>query len=374
VKNPFADCAIDRRKRRREQFASGRRVLRVQRAPQFLDHRTHPRSLRTVSLLMFQGLLRSLQYRWFALLDFCWCARRHSILPSSRAQSFGAQSIYSRSLNISRAIRLCQTAARAAACLLLIFLFLHVAARPARAEKFDQLQPQGAVNDFANALTPDTVTKLNALATELNDKADAQLDIVTVHTTEGDAVADYTTNLAEKWGVGYKGKDRGVMILLAVDDHQYFTAVGYGLEPILPDGKVGDFGRQMVPLLKSGDTSAAVLQLAGQVAAVIAQDRGVALDAQPPAPPASDDDDQSQPHINIALIFFGIWLLFFLFRIIRNMFGHSGPRRPGLGGWWWLGGMGGGGGGGFGGGGGGGGFGGGFGGGGFGGGGAGGGW
>jgi uncharacterized protein len=252
---------------------------------------------------------------------------------------------------------------------------LCVAAVPVLAEKVDQLQHQGPVNDFANALTPDTVAKLTALATELNDKADAQLDIVTVHTTEGDAVEDFTVNLAEKWGVGYKGKDRGVMILLAVDDHQYFTAVGYGLEPILTDGKVGDFGRQMVPLLKSGDTSAAVLQIAGQVAAVIAQDRGVALDAQPPAPSAPDDE--SQPQFNIAMIFLLIWGAFFVFRVIRSMFGHTGRRVPGTGGWWWLGGMGGGGwgGGGFGGGGGGGGgFGGGFGGGGFGGGGAGGGW
>jgi uncharacterized protein len=250
--------------------------------------------------------------------------------------------MYSRSSNISRAIRLCQTAARAFACLFLCLVLLHALAIPARAEKIDQLQPQGPVNDFANALTPDTVAKLTALATELNDKADAQLDIVTVHTTEGDAVADFTVNLAEKWGVGYKGKDRGVMILLAVDDHQYFTAVGYGLEPILPDGKVGEFGRQMVPLLKSGDTSAAVLQIAGQVAAVIAQDRGVSLDAQPPAPPPSDDND-SQPHINIGLIFLGIWGILFLYRIIRSMFGHPGTRRPGMGGWWWLGGMGGGG-------------------------------
>jgi uncharacterized protein len=282
--------------------------------------------------------------------------------------------LYARIVNVSRALRLCQTAARAAACLLLCIALVHVAAIPARAEKIADLQPQGAVNDFANALTPDTRDKLIALATELNAKADAQLDIVTVHTTEGDAVADYTVNLAEKWGVGYKGKDRGVMILLAVDDHQYYTAVGYGLEAILPDGKVGDFGRQMVPVLKSGDTSAAVLQLAGQVAAVIAQDRGVALDAQPAAPPATDDN-QSGPQISFALIFFLIWGGLFLFRLIRGLFGHPGKRGPGMGGWWWLGGLGGGGGGGFsGGGGGGGGFGGGFGGGGFGGGGAGGGW
>jgi uncharacterized protein len=266
---------------------------------------------------------------------------------------------------------------RVVAFVALCVVLLHVAAIPARAENINQLQPTGPVNDFAGALTPDTRTKLVALATELNDKADAQLDIVTVHTTEGDAVEDFTVNLAEKWGVGYKGKDRGVMILLAVDDHKYSVQVGYGLESILPDGKVGGFGRQMVPLLKSGDTSAAILQLAGQIAAVIAQDRGVTLDAQPPAPPESDQD-QSGPNISFATIFFLIWIALFLYRFIGRLFGHPAKHGTGLGGWWWLGGLGGGGGwsgGGFGGGGGGGGgFGGGFGGGGFGGGGASGGW
>jgi len=282
-----------------------------------------------------------------------------------------------RIINSSGAVRLCQISARVAACLALCILSLHVTAAPAHAENINQLQPSGPVNDFAGALTPDTRAKLVALATELNDKADAQLDVVTVHTTEGDAVEDFTVNLAEKWGVGYKGKDRGAMILLAVDDHKYSVQVGYGLEPILPDGKVGDFGRQMVPLLKSGDTSAAVLQLAGQIAAVIAQDRGVTLDAQPPPPPESDQD-QPGPNITFATIFFFIWIALFVFHIIGRLFGHTGRRGTGLGGWWWLGGMGGGGwgGGGFGGGGGGGGggFGGGFGGGGFGGGGASGGW
>ena len=49
-----------------------------------------------------------------------------------------------------------------------------------------------------------------------------------------------------------------MLILLAVQDRKYFINVGYGLEPILPDGKVGGFGREAVPYLKRGDYDGAV--------------------------------------------------------------------------------------------------------------------
>ena len=209
MKNAVADSSIDRGKRLREHGSGGRGVLSVKRGAQFPNQRAHTRALRSISFSVNQGLLRPLQYGWLAFLNLCWCARRHSVLPRVDA----------RIVNSSRALRLCQISARVAACLALCFLLLHVNAIPARAENINQLQPSGPVNDFAGALTPDTRTKLAALATELNDQADAQLDIVTVHTTGDDAVEDFTVNLAEKWGVGYKGKDRGVMILLAVDDH-----------------------------------------------------------------------------------------------------------------------------------------------------------
>jgi uncharacterized protein len=55
---------------------------------------------------------------------------------------------------------------------------------------------------------------------------------------------------------GRKGSDRGVLVLLAVDDHKYRIEVGYGLEGILPDGKVGDIGREMVPDLRPATMTA----------------------------------------------------------------------------------------------------------------------
>ena len=172
------------------------------------------------------------------------------------------------------------------------------------------------------------------------------------------------------------------MVLLAVDDRQYWTEVGYGLEAILPDGKVGGFGREMLPLLRQRQYGAALLQISSEIASTIAADRGITLSQGVPTTPPAELPPSSSFGISplvldilVLLFIFGAWrLLPFLFALL---IGFRYPRRRSSRGWWMgpTGGWGGGGwaGGGFGGGGGGGGFGG-FGGGASGGGGAGGGW
>jgi uncharacterized protein len=164
------------------------------------------------------------------------------------------------------------------------------------AEQWQKLNVQGYVNDFAGVLNPTTVEGLARLCTEVDQKAKAQIALVTIKSLDGDTVEDFANHLFKKWGVGYKGTDRGVMVLLAVGDHKYWTEVGYGLEPILPDGKVGGFGRDMVPLLRQGDYNSAVLQMASQIAEVIAQDSHVSLDSlaqsHAAAPPGREGQGQ----------------------------------------------------------------------------------
>jgi uncharacterized protein len=150
---------------------------------------------------------------------------------------------------------------------------------PAHAEQWQKLNPQGYVNDFAGVLDGTTVEGLTRLGTEVDQKAKAQIAVVTVKTLEGDTVEDFANHLFKQWGVGAKGTDRGVMVLLATDDHKYWTEVGYGLEPILPDGKVGGFGRDMVPFLRKGDYNSAIMQMMSQIAQVIAQDSNISLDS-----------------------------------------------------------------------------------------------
>jgi uncharacterized protein len=225
-------------------------------------------------------------------------------------------------------------------------LFLAISAR---AEKIEQLSPQGYVNDFAGVIDADSRQKITALCEEVDQKTDAQIAVVTIHSLEGDTAQDFANRLFAKWGVGPKGKDRGVMILLAVDDHQYWTEVGYGLEPILPDGKVGGFGREMLPLLRQNQYGAAILQMASEVAGVIAQDRGVALTpAARVAPPATQEPESGVARgipLNLILplmflLFFGGWRLLAFFLVAAGLM----RRRPRSGyyGGGWMGGMGGG--------------------------------
>ncbi len=245
----------------------------------------------------------------------------------------------------------------------------------AYAESVDSLpRPTDYVNDFAHVLSADTIAQLDSICAQLDHSAaNSQIAVVTVRNLNGDDAADYANQLEDKWKMGKKGSDKGALILLAVDDHKYRIDVGYGLEGILNDAKVGDIGRAMVPYLRAQDYDSAVTLAVGRLAQVIAADANVTLENQPaPAPaPARQARGGGLP---IAVI---IFILIFMFAggssIFRMLLGYgllSSVLRGDSNRRWGGGGFGGGG---FGGGGGGGGFGG-FGGGGFGGGGAGGSW
>jgi len=198
------------------------------------------------------------------------------------------------------------------------------------AEPIASLRPSNYVNDFAGVLDTATQARLNDLCRQVDQKAQAQISVVTVKSVDGQDVVSYAVALYQKWGIGAKGKDRGVLILLATQDHKYWTTVGYGLEPILPDGKVGGFGREAVPLLRSGDYAGAVTLMTTRVASVIAQDAGVTLDNQPQlvAP-----RQRPAPDIGVGTILVLIFVVFFIvIPILRAIFRGGGGRRGGGGG------------------------------------------
>jgi uncharacterized protein len=247
------------------------------------------------------------------------------------------------------------------------------AGQTAQAERVEDLpKPTDYVSDFAHVLSPAAIARLDSICTELDhSNANAQIAVVTIHTLEGDDPAEFANALEDKWKMGRKGSDKGVLVFLAVNDHKYRIEVGYGLEGILPDGKLGDIGREMVPDLRANDYDGAVTLAVGEIAQVIAADANVTLSQDDEAAPVQH---RSSTHISSGIVKLIFYLLFFgVFMIVRLLsFIGILPRRWSHRGVWASGG--GFGGGGFsGGGGGGGGFGG-FGGGGFGGGGAGGSW
>jgi uncharacterized protein len=152
----------------------------------------------------------------------------------------------------------------------------------ASAEPISSLKPTDCVNDFAGVLSASTVTQLKEMCRQVLDKAQASVVVVTIKSTDGQDIFNYAVDLYQKWGIGGKGKDRGVLIILAVQDRKYYINVGYGLEGILPDGRVGGFGREAVPYLKNNDYNGAVNVLTSRVIDVIAKDAGVQITTSQP--------------------------------------------------------------------------------------------
>ena len=212
-----------------------------------------------------------------------------------------------------------------------------LAAACARAEKVSDLpQPTSYVNDFAGVIDADSKQKMEDLARQLYTKAHATIEVVTIKSLEGEPIEDFATQLEDKWKVGAKGTDKGVLMIFSMDDHERRIEVGYGLEGILNDAKVGDIGRSMVPALKEGQYGPAIFSGEQQIATVIAADAGVTLDATAVQHTYHRQATSPRHGFNwLELIIF----LFVLFMIFGRRGGGGGPGRGSFLPWFLLGSM-----------------------------------
>ncbi|MCS7151588.1 MAG: TPM domain-containing protein [Endomicrobia bacterium] len=138
--------------------------------------------------------------------------------------------------------------------------------------------PQGWVSDFAGIIDETTKFRIESIIIELEQKTSAEIAVVTIKSLEGYTIEDLATRLFEKWGVGKKGKDNGVMLIVASEDKKVRIEVGYGLEAILTDGLCGEIlDKYVVPYFKQGNFSDGILYGTAAIAKVIANDAGVEL-------------------------------------------------------------------------------------------------
>ncbi len=209
-----------------------------------------------------------------------------------------------------------------------------------------QLKPHGYTNDYAAVLSPAAVARADALAAEVERKTGAQIAVVIVKSLDGNPIDDYANTLARRWAIGRK-ENRGVLLLLATQDRRDRLEVGYGLEPVLPDGKVGGILRGVRAYLQQGDYDGAVLLAVGQIAGVIAQDAGVTLEGQTQQrPPPYARRRQRGPNLPWWAIVLGVagflWLIAKLginpFFLLWGLSGWGGSGRDGGGGGRWDGG------------------------------------
>ena len=98
--------------------------------------------------------------------------------------------------------------------------------------------PPRLVNDFVSLLSESQLNALESKLRQYHDTTTTQIAVVIIPTTNGYPVSEYAFELGEAWGVGQKGTDNGVVILVATDDRDLFIATGYGMEGVLPDAYV----------------------------------------------------------------------------------------------------------------------------------------
>ncbi len=189
--------------------------------------------------------------------------------------------------------------------------------------------PTNYVNDYAGVLNDATKSDLDALLKQADTQAKAQVFVAVIKKIDDDSTAaEFGNQLYAKWKPGPKADSRGVLLLISVEDHTYWIEVGYGLEGILPDGKTGDIGREMVPDLKASNYDGAVRTAVNDIVNVIAQDANVTLTV-PQQPHTYHREAVGQTSHGSGIIGLLVFL-FVLFLILRG--GGRGGRGGGPGG------------------------------------------
>jgi uncharacterized protein len=188
-------------------------------------------------------------------------------------------------------------------------------------ELIKKLQPQGNVSDFAQLLTPAERNALNTRLNELRQANGTQFAVVIVSSLEGGQIDDFANKLFAKWSVGEKGKNNGILLLVAMQDHKARVEVGYGLEPILPDALAGRvLDEQLFPAFKKQQYGDGLILAVNRLAEII--ERG-----QPAArSPESSMPDNNPPSVfNRDKLFFSIFLgIIFLFLVASGAMLFSG--------------------------------------------------
>jgi uncharacterized protein len=140
---------------------------------------------------------------------------------------------------------------------------------------------KGFVNDFANVIDPETESRMQNLLYGFEKRTGAQIAVVTIQSTEGRPIEAYANELFRTWGIGGSSgdkKDKGLLILTAINDHRYWIEVGYGLEGDLPDGLVGEAGRRITPFFKEQQYSQGISVVVQTILATLAEKWNITLD------------------------------------------------------------------------------------------------
>jgi uncharacterized protein len=139
-------------------------------------------------------------------------------------------------------------------------------------------KPESPVSDYAQVIDAQTKKRIENILVNLDKQAQIEFGVVTVKTTGDQPIFDYSLAVMRGWGIGTSEKP-GLLLLVAVDDHKYYTQVSRHLEGDLPDSVAGEIQRRyLVPALRRGDFSNGILTTVQGFVATLAEKRGFTVE------------------------------------------------------------------------------------------------
>jgi uncharacterized protein len=171
------------------------------------------------------------------------------------------------------------------------------------------LRPQGYVSDFAGVIDAGSKSQLEAYCGSVEQSTGAQMALVTIRSLEGEPIEDVANTMFRAWGVGQKGKNEGILMLLSIGDRKSRLEIGYGLEPILPDGLAGSILREMRPALRQKQYGEGMMAAAQIIGDAIAQSKHVQITARLPRRIRPTPSDAIPWPMLVGGLFILLWLM-----------------------------------------------------------------
>jgi len=211
-------------------------------------------------------------------------------------------------------------------------------------------RPVGYVSDFADFISPRAETAITRIAREVKEKTGAEIAVVTVETTGGRDIEEYAVSLFTDWGIGEKGKDNGVLLVVAAGDHRMWIKPGYGLEGAIPDAKAYRIYRDVLSRgFRAGKSDQALVTAVNLMAEAILTESGQSYAYRDSVPDdlvlareAGERDRAGDGKASLrSLVAMGFMLFLSVIVIVIMGFASRYGYRRGRGGGFWIGGFGG---------------------------------
>jgi uncharacterized protein len=135
--------------------------------------------------------------------------------------------------------------------------------------------PAGPVTDLVGVLDQEIRQRLAQFLDQVRERTGAEIAVLVVASTAPDTIEGYSIAIFDRWKIGQRGKDNGLLFLVAVQDRRMWITTGYGLEGVLPDGKVGEIrDRAILPSFRAGQYAEGIVRGTEALAAVILAQAG----------------------------------------------------------------------------------------------------